>query len=168
MVSVLVCAASKHGATHEIATALAAGLQAEGLEVTRAEPAEVTRLDGIDAVVLGSGVYAGHWLEDAKDLVDRLGSELTARPVWLFSSGPIGDPPKPEDEPADVAGLRERTGALDHRVFPGRLDRSGLSRGERAVAKLVRAPEGDFRDWDAVAVWSREIAARLQAQTSAP
>jgi menaquinone-dependent protoporphyrinogen oxidase len=43
----------------------------------------------------------------------------------------------------------------------GKLDRSRLGFGERMAVRLVKAPEGDFRDWGAVRGWSKEIAAAL-------
>jgi menaquinone-dependent protoporphyrinogen oxidase len=81
--------------------------------------------------------------------------------VWLFSSGPVGDPPKPTEDPVDASSLLERTGAREHHVFAGRLDRSRLSFGERAIAMALRAPEGDFRDWDDVRAWASGIADAL-------
>ncbi len=56
------------------------------------EPDEVTELEDYDAVVLGSAVYAGHWLEPAKQLAERFVGQLLGRAVWLFSSGPVGNP----------------------------------------------------------------------------
>ena len=55
-------------------------------------PGDVASLDGYDAVIIGSAVYMGHWLDPAKDLVSRFGDALAGRLVWLFSSGPVGDP----------------------------------------------------------------------------
>jgi menaquinone-dependent protoporphyrinogen oxidase len=164
---VLVTAASKHGATWEIAEAVRDGLVSAGVEAVALPPAEVTDLEGFDAVVLGSGVYAGRWLEPARGLVAALPEELARRRVWLFSSGPIGDPPRPEVDPADVAELVETTGAVEHRVFPGRLERSRLGLAERAVVAALRAPEGDFRDWEAVGAWAEGIA-RALVDVSAP
>jgi menaquinone-dependent protoporphyrinogen oxidase len=158
---VLVTAASKHGATWEIALAVRDGLLETGVQAEAAEPAEVTDLDGFDAVVLGSGVYAGSWLEPAKRLAARHEDELRGRAVWLFSSGPVGDPPMPDTEPADAAELLASIGAVDHRVFAGRLERKRLGLAERAVVAALRAPEGDFRDWDAVRAWAADIARHL-------
>lgn len=64
---------------------------------------EVGPIGGYDAAILGSAVYAGHWLKPAKELVACLAGDLSDRPVWLFSSGPMGEPPKPEEDPVDVA-----------------------------------------------------------------
>jgi menaquinone-dependent protoporphyrinogen IX oxidase len=87
---VLVTAASTHGATAEIAQAIAQTLTEQGLAVTVLPPAEVTSVEEYDAVVIGSAVYVGHWLDAAKDLVNRCHDGLVTRPVWLFSSGPVG------------------------------------------------------------------------------
>ena len=90
---VLVTAATKYGATTEIAQAIAETLGEHGLEATILPPEQVEGVDGYDAVVLGSAVYAGHWLEPARELVERHAAALAGLPVWLFSSGPVGDPP---------------------------------------------------------------------------
>src|SRR6266511_3920341 len=93
--TVLVSAASKHGSTAEIATAVARVLQERGLAVDVRPVENVTLVDGYEAVVLGSAVYAGHWMESARRLAEVQAGALASRPVWLFSSGPVGDPPKP-------------------------------------------------------------------------
>jgi menaquinone-dependent protoporphyrinogen IX oxidase len=159
---VLVTAASRHGSTHEIADALARRLQ-EYTELTAGALHAENRPDpaAYDAVVLGSAVYHGSWLEPAKDLAHRHAAVLRARPLWLFSSGPIGEPPYPPDEPYDTATLTAQLAPRGHRVFPGRLEPARLSAPERAVVTAMRAPVGDFRDWDAVWSWAAEIATAL-------
>src|SRR5215218_3632382 len=68
---VLVTAATKYGATAEIARAIGDTLHDHGLDPTVIEPEQVGRVDEFDAVVLGSAVYAGHWLKPASALDDR-------------------------------------------------------------------------------------------------
>ncbi len=87
-------------------------------------------------------MYAGHWLKPARELVERHARGLAGRPVWLFSSGPVGDPPKPEEDPVDVSEIHTRTGAREHRVFAGKLVRKQLSFPERAIASALRVPPG--------------------------
>jgi hypothetical protein len=53
-------------------------------------------------------------------------------------------------------------------VFPGRLDKSRLTFGERAMVTAMRAPIGDFRDWDALRAWGDEIAAEVVRLVSTP
>ena len=161
---VLVTAASRYGSTAEIAGVIGEVLAASGLDVVLREPAEVDSVAEFDAVVLGSAVYAGRWLEPARKIVDRMAAELTTRDVWLFSSGPLGDPPKPDAESPEVAVLVSRTAAHDHRVFPGRLAKSDLSLPERLLVAALRAPEGDFRPWDEIRTWASEISGVLAAR----
>jgi len=158
---VLVTAASRHGATTEVAASIGAILQAAGHEVHVLRPSDVTGLDGFDAAVVGSAVYIGRWLEPARDLVEREKVALCRIPVWLFSSGPIGDPPKPVEEPLDDSPLAALVGAREHRAFAGCVDRKRLGFGERAILAAVRAPEGDFRPWPEIEAWAREISAGL-------
>jgi len=160
---VLITAASKHGSTGEIAGAIAEVLGGRGLETVVTPPEKVDDVAAFDAAVLGSAVYAGRWMKPARELVERAADDLAARPVWLFSSGPIGEPPKPEEDPVDVAEIVESTSARDHRVFAGRLERSRLGFGERAVVAALRAPDGDFRDWDEIRGWATAIADELMS-----
>ena len=158
---ILVTTASKHGSTAEIGDAIAAHLTSCGHDVEVRAPATVHDLDDVDAVVLGSAVYIGHWLKPARELVDRLGPQLADRPVWLFSSGPVGNPPKPLDDPIDVVRLVQLIGAREHRIFPGFVDKKRLGFGERAIMAAVRAPEGDFRKWSDIDAWASHIAEEL-------
>jgi menaquinone-dependent protoporphyrinogen oxidase len=164
---VLVVVASRHGATAEIAVALARSIadseagRAAGLSAVTMPADQRPDPAAFDAVLLGSAVYAGNWLEPAREYATRHADVLGTRPVWLFSSGPIGEPPFPPDEAYDVAPLRNVTGAKEHRTFPGRMDKDRLSFGERAMVTAMRAPIGDFRDWDAVRRWGGEIAGHI-------
>jgi menaquinone-dependent protoporphyrinogen oxidase len=163
MMRVLVTAASKYGATAEIAAAIAEVLDKHGLEATVLPPEQVKEVDGYDAVVVGSAVYAGHWLRPARELAERHAGVLAGRPVWLFSSGPVGDPPKPEEDPVDVAELVALTNAREHRVLAGKLVRKQLSFPERAIVSALRVPEGDFRDWTEIRQWAAQIADAIGA-----
>jgi menaquinone-dependent protoporphyrinogen oxidase len=166
MMRVLVTAATKYGATTEIAQAIAETLGEHGLEPTIIPPERVEGVDGYDAVVVGSAVYAGHWLKPARELVERHAATLAGRPVWLFSSGPVGDPPKPEEDPVDVAQLQGLTNAREHRVFAGKLVRKHLSFPERAIVSALRVPEGDFRDWTEIRQWAAQIADSMESRLS--
>ena len=158
---VLVTTASKHGATAEIGDAIAGKLREHDLEVDVKAPGDVASLDGYDAVILGSAIYVGRWMDTARHFSERHHEALRRRPVWLFSSGPIGVPLEPAEEPADGHRLRAALGARDHRVFPGRVSSSELGWVERTITKMVNAPDGDYRDFDAIRTWAAEIAEHL-------
>jgi menaquinone-dependent protoporphyrinogen oxidase len=163
---VLVATASRHGATDEIAAEIGGRLNDRGIDAEVVAVGDVTGLDGYDAVVLGSAVYMGRWLKEAREFVGAHGDQLRARPTWLFSSGPIGDPPRPgEQETGTADEVLAATGAREHRVFSGKVDKSGLSFPERAVVRVVGAAEGDYRDWDEIRAWATEIATALTSES---
>lgn len=158
---VLIAVASKHGSSLEIGEVIGATLRASGLgaDVERVE--DVAMLDGYAAVVLGSGVYSGHWMRRARDFVDTFESGLARLPVWLFSSGPVGDPPRPLENPAEVISVAERIGSRGHRIFGGKIEDDELRISERALVTLVHAAYGDFRPWSEISDWAEAIAAEL-------
>jgi len=164
---VLVSAASKYEATSEIAQAIADVLAGKGLEVTVVPPAQAGAIDQFDAVVLGSAVYMGRWMKPGRELAQRQAAALAARPVWLFSSGPVGEPAKPADNPVNVSAILQSTKARDHQIFTGKLVKKHLSFLDRAIASATRVQEGDFRNWDDIRAWASSIADTLLASNHA-
>ena len=157
--TVLIAYASKHGATRDIAERIAAALRQHGQE-TDVRPVDTVRDAGqYEAAVLGSAVYYGQWLAPATSFVRENQAALAALPVWLFSSGPLGD--QPSIDPTDLVRLREALPGSQHRTFAGALDRDHLGLAERVVAKVVHAPVGDFRDWAEIDAWSQDIVSQL-------
>jgi menaquinone-dependent protoporphyrinogen oxidase len=166
--NVLVAVASRHGSTEEIAQTIADTLRAAGLQVDERRVNEVRSIEGYQAVILGSAVYLGNWLPEARQFLERRRPRLATIPVWLFSSGPLGaEGPKPRGDPAKLPELIEATHARAHHIFVGKLDPHDLGFGERLITRAVHAPAGDFRDWDAVRTWAKDIAATLTSAVAA-
>ena len=184
MTTVFIVYGSRHGGTEGIADRIGEVLRADGIEAFVVPADRVPALDGVDAVVVGSGVYMGRWLEEPIHFLEHHLEELATRPLWLFSSGPVSGPATgtagdllsaalgPEDGPGSggrkkVMELAAATKARDHAIFLGRFDPSDPPRGiaERFVRLMPAAkdalPPGDFRDWDHVEAWAHEIAAAL-------
>jgi menaquinone-dependent protoporphyrinogen oxidase len=162
--NILIAVASRHGSTLEIAEALAQELRAAGHTIDLRRIEGTIAVGRYDAAIIGSAIYMGGWLAEARQFVERNRAKLAGIPVWLFSSGPLSrDDSQSQSDPAQIDELRQAVAARDHRVFVGKLDKRGLGVGERLIARMVGAPEGDFRDWDAICAWAREIAAALPA-----
>lgn len=169
---ILVCTASRYGSTEEIARAISAGLRST-LATTEKRTVidllhvrQVGELDEYDAVVIGSAVYMGCWMRQAREFVTARSAALTRRPVWLFSSGPIGDPLRPVEPPKDVAEMMWLTRARDHKLFNGCLDKRLLTFGEKAIVRMVGATEGDCRDWPDINAWAVRIANALTVESA--
>src|SRR3712207_3802689 len=127
----LVAVASRHGSTKEIAEAIAEELRGAGSPTDLRQADEVGDIEGYDAVVLGSAIYMDNWLAEARQFVEGNRERLTTVPIWLFSSGPLGDDdPKPPGGPERIADLLQAVRPREHRVFVGKLDKRTLSLGE--------------------------------------
>jgi menaquinone-dependent protoporphyrinogen oxidase len=170
---VLVAYATRHGATRGIAERIADTLVRTGLEAVARSTEEPVEPTHYDAFVIGSAVYAFRWEKDATDFVRHNERLLSTRPVWLFSSGPLGPPEHDEHGkevrpvPKIVAELSERIHPRDHHVFFGAYDPTAAPIGiiERltrlAPAGKEALPVGDFRDWEEIEAWATRIAEEL-------
>ena len=171
--SILVGCASKHGATGEIAERLAELLTLAGQPAEARPVRQAGDLGGYEGFVIGSAVYASHWLKDTTAFVMSNQELLAHRPVWLFSTGPLGTEatdtegadPRLAAEPKEITGFREAVHPRDHHVFFGALNPGSLTFAEKTLRRLPAArammPEGDFRDWTEIDAWARSIAADL-------
>jgi menaquinone-dependent protoporphyrinogen oxidase len=168
--TVLVVAASRHGATWELAEVIAAELFETGPAVDLVNLTEGADPDpgGYAAVVLGSAVYGAHWLVPAVRWADDHRDVLRRMPVWLFSSGPVTPGPLPAEADAVlVRGMVGDLGARDHRLFGGKLTRAGLTPQELAVVTAFDVADVDARDLADVRAWAREVGRELGATAAA-
>ena len=163
---VLVAYATKWGATEEIAQRIGEVLGEGGLDIDVLPAGRVGALTPYDAVVLGSSVTIGRWRKEAARLLKDNQETLSGMDVWLFSSGPTG-----EGDPVELGGgwrfpralqpIADAIGPRDTALFHGALHLEDLNLIERWMIKNVKAPLGDFRDWDAIDQWARGIAKEL-------
>src|SRR5262245_11568206 len=106
-VSVLVAFASKHGSTRGIAERITRQLERLGTEAYLRPIDAVTHPEDFRAMVIGSAIYYGSWLPEALDFMQHNRALLAARPVWLFSSGPLGHTVQDdEQQPKELSELQ--------------------------------------------------------------
>lgn len=161
---VLVAYASKKGSTAGIAKAIAKELQSMGLVTIVAEMKSVASLEGYDGVVIGAPVYTGSVMADLSGFVSRHKDALARLPVAAFVTGiaPVypktGEPKIFTDQ--ILAALQPKTPVVVT-MFAGTLDTTKLSLIERGLTSILKVPTGDFRNWDAIAAWARELPKRM-------
>ncbi len=166
-VQVLVTYGTKYGATAEIAEKIGQVLREAGLRADVLPADHVGDLTPYQAVVLGSAVYAGQWRKEAATFLKANEEKLAERQVWLFSSGPTGegDPvqlTKGWRFPEGLQPIADRIQPCDIAVFHGLMDMKKLNLAEKLIIKAIKAPFGDFRDWDAITSWAAAIADALK------
>jgi menaquinone-dependent protoporphyrinogen oxidase len=160
---VLVTYATKYGATAEIAEKIGQVLRQAGLRTDVLPTDRVSELTPYKAVVLGSAVYIGQWRKEAARFLKVNEKALAERPVWLFSSGPTGEGDAvalTQDWrfPKALQPIADRFQPRDIAVFHGNVNLKKLNLIEKWMIKNVKAPLGDFRDWDAITSWATAIA----------
>ena len=176
---VLVAYASKYGSTKGIAEFVGEKLRARGLQADVKEVTSAGEAGGYDAYVVGSAVFMFHWMKEAKQFLSKNQGTLSSRPVWLFSSGPVGTSrtdAKGHDlldvsvsGPKEIDELRRLVNMRDHRIFFGALDGTKLTGATGFMYRMARRseearesmPEGDFRDWKEIEGWADSIAGSL-------
>lgn len=161
---VLIAYASKTGSTAEIAQAVGKELQAAGFTVDVAEMKSGPSPGDYAAVVVGAPLYMGKMLGDMGKYVGRHRDILAKRPFAAFA---VGIAPVSRDQVqienvdkallASVAPLQP----VSRAVFAGRVDPERLSFIQRKMISMAKSPVGDFRDWDAIAVWARELPGKM-------
>lgn len=164
---ILVAYASKYGATKEIAEKVGLVLKDAGFAVDVLPADRVAAIAPYRAVVLGSAVYIGGWRKAAARFLKDNETALAQRPVWLFSSGPTGrgDPvelTKGWRFPQALQPVADRIKPVQVVLFQGAVFADRLSAIGRWMIRNVKAPVGDFRDWDAISTWAGAIAAALK------
>jgi menaquinone-dependent protoporphyrinogen oxidase len=167
-IQVLVAYGTKYGATAEIAEKIGQVLRQAGLRADVQPADRVGDLTSYQAVVLGSAVYIGQWRKGAVRFLKANQKALAERPVWLFSSGPTGegDPLKLTQGwrlPTSLQPIADAIRPHDIALFHGAADVNKMNFLEKWMLKNVKAPAGDFRDWEAITAWATAIAETLKA-----
>jgi menaquinone-dependent protoporphyrinogen oxidase len=157
---ILVAYATRYGSTREVAEAIGTALREEGAAVDVLRADEVADLTPYTMVVIGGPVYAGSWLSDALDLVTRHRQALAAIPVALFAVGILIAEDTPENRQKLRATLDpavQQITPVSIGLFAGKLDPKELSFPLRMMLKVMKTPEGDYRDWDAIRTWAKSL-----------
>jgi menaquinone-dependent protoporphyrinogen oxidase len=167
MEKILVAYATKYGSTEKIAKKIDEVLRQAGLQTDVVPVDRVRDLSPYKAVILGSAVYIGKWRKEAVEFLKKNVQALAERPVWLFSSGPTGEGDPVEllkgwRIPAELQPFIDQIKPRDIAVFHGSLSLDKMNFIEKGMIKNVKAPVGDFRDWEAITAWATSISEALR------
>ena len=162
----LVVYGTKSGCTEGIAERIGERIAASGSSVEVVSAEKAPDPSAYDAVVVGSGVRAGTWHAPVKRWVEANAQALKERPVAFYTCGlMITQEGKADEVRAYTDPIVQATGIepVDVGLFAGSFKPKEFSFAERTVLKLMKTPEGDFRDWDQIDAWADEITPALSA-----
>jgi menaquinone-dependent protoporphyrinogen oxidase len=168
---VLIVYTSRKGSTEEIARAIAAELEAMGNTVTVADMEGITSVGDFSAVIIGAPVYLARIEKAVPAFVARNSDGLPKVPVAAFVVGIAPVNPAVGSVEEVLGKLRA---ALDPvkpaavTMFAGVLDLSRMSFVERTMTTLMNVFTGDFRDWEAIRAWARELPPVLNLSQGVP
>ncbi|WAI00650.1 flavodoxin domain-containing protein [Methanogenium organophilum] len=160
----LIAYATKYGTTKEIAEEIQDILTENGIESDLINVMETGSIDTYDAVIIGSPVYMGKMLIEARDFCQKYMQFLAEKWVAIFVDGVSCCPPGEEAERTLIAAIDEMKDYVKpavKKVFAGSLDPSVLIEADAQIADMVHPPVGDFRDHEAIRTWAREIASAI-------
>jgi menaquinone-dependent protoporphyrinogen oxidase len=160
MKNILVCYATRYGSTGDIARIIGKELDAAGYHVTVVPIADGKDPGNYDAIVIGSPLYMGKWLAEARDFIGRFRHSLQERPVAVFSAGySLKDRTMEHLKSGEDAlvPIRLFITPFSTGFFPGKVDPDRMSPADKAVVRLSGVTPGDFRDEEMVRSWAKEL-----------
>ena len=161
MPTILVCYATRYGSTGEIAGIIGEELRDAGYEVTISPLSEVRNPGTYDAVIIGSPLYMGKWLAEARDFVSRFRHPLSERPVAVFSVGYSLKERTIENlqnvDAALATAVKLFLSPVHAGYFAGYVNPDRMTPADRALVTLGGALPGDYRDPADVRRWAREL-----------
>jgi len=161
---ILVAYASRKGSTAGIAQAIGKELISEGYAVDISDIKSVTSIAGYNAVVIGAPIYTGKITGDVAAFVAANRDGLSRLPVAGFVTGIAPVYPKTGDVKGFIDQLVTALAPISPvavTMFAGTLDEGKMNLVERSLTSLMKVPTGDFRDWDAIATWTKTLAGKM-------
>jgi menaquinone-dependent protoporphyrinogen oxidase len=160
---ILVAYASLRGSTAEIAQAVGKELQSAGYGVDVVEMRSVSSLESYHAVVVGGPFYMGR-IGDMGKFVARHRDKLKTLPFAAFGVGVAPVEKKPGAVDNELTILHKTLSPLEpvaETIFAGKIDLEKLSFLQKWMVGKVKSPVGDFRDWDTIASWAKELPGKM-------
>lgn len=164
---ILVTYATYFGSTGEVAKAVGKSLADHGYTVEVVPVKDVHHIENYDAAVIGSAIRGGKIHEDVLHFLEDHETELSKIPVAYF----VCCMTMREDNPdtrfqaegylAEVFNKITDIKPISIGFFGGVLEYKRLDWLAKIVVKALRAPEGDFRNWDTIIHWSDQVAEKL-------
>jgi menaquinone-dependent protoporphyrinogen oxidase len=159
---VLVTYATRAGSTGDVADAIGKVLSARGFRVEVRTIKSRPRVEDFQAVVIGSAVRAGSWLPEAVAFVAEHQNALKRLAVAAFTvhlQNTGDDLQRVANRRAYLNTVRPLLPPVAEAFFSGAIEPNKLSALDRLMVRAVKAPVGDFREWDKIRGWAETVLA---------
>lgn len=157
---ILVAYATRNGSTAEIAQAIGKELTTAGFVVSVAEIKTVSTLADYTAVVIGGPLYMGSVDGAVGKFIGKNREQLLKLPVAAFAVGLAPKNPNPVAIEEAMGSLKKSMDPVEpvaSTLFAGKLDPAKVNFVMRKFLEMAKIPAGDFRDWEAIAAWAKEL-----------
>jgi len=157
---ILVTYATRCGSTAEVADTIGETLSARGFHVDVKPVKEHPSVEGYQAVLIGSAIRFGAWLPEAVEFIKTNQVAFSKLSVALFTVHILNlgeDEQSITNRKAYLAAIRPLINPIGEVYFSGKVDLAKLSLTERLMAKAVKPPIGDSRDWTKIRGWAETI-----------
>lgn len=163
---ILITYATKYGSTGEIANKIKELLDKSSATIDLVPVDEVNEINQYTTVIVGSAVYMGQWRKNASRFLRKNVSALKDKNVWIFSSGPTGEGDPVEllkgwRMPKRLEKILDEIKPKEIKVFNGKLTKEKMNFFDKFIIDKVKAPVGDFIDWQDVDRWANKIESDL-------
>jgi menaquinone-dependent protoporphyrinogen oxidase len=161
--NILVTFATKYGSTGEVAEAIAEELRAGGYDADCIPAGDLKTIRDYHIVILGSPLYMGKLLAEAVDCTKHFRDDLKARRFAVFVVGyslQSGAEKYIRNAQTAVDAIRGYAIPEEIGLFEGKVEIDRLSFADKAIIKLGGIEPGDFRDFDGIREWVRELMVR--------
>ena len=165
---ILIAYSSAAGSTAEVAQVIGKEISNQNglVEVLRTK--DVRDLSPYQAVIVGTGIRAGHVYRDTLVFLERHQAVLSQIPVAYFvvcmTMAKDTEENRCEVE-TYVDQMREKTPQVqpvDVGLFAGKMDFKVLSLPLRLIIKAMKGEEGDFRNWAEIRTWAAGVQAKFE------
>ncbi|MFO7948496.1 MAG: flavodoxin domain-containing protein [Armatimonadota bacterium] len=173
---VLVAYETGHGSTEDTAEEIGEVMRQAGAEVEVERCRKIEDVDGYDAYVLGSPIWAGKWLRPARAFIKKNKESLADRPTAIFmaSGVAIDDDGRKmvvdrwlpgilsELSPVEPVAIGNFAGVLNFPKYniPTRLMMMAISKFSGGPTSGVH----DFRDMEVIRDWARDTYSKISTQ----
>ena len=157
---ILITYATRCGSTAEVAAAIGKVFCERGASVDVLPLKDVKSIESYQAVVLGSAVRIGAWLPEAVKFVEQNQARLNQMPTAFFTvhlNNTGDDEASKTARHAYLDPVRKLVAPAAEAFFAGVGDFSKVNLLERMMAKFVKSPIGDFRDWTKIRAWAENV-----------